>query len=367
MSHTTHKVVILGEGRVGKTSLVSRFVKGEFSPTEESTVQANMYNKKKVDIEGVKVDLSIWDTAGQERFHALGPIYYRNAAGAVLVYDITDADTFERVKNWIKELRQQVGDSIQIVICGNKGDMEKDRAVPVEKADSYAAGQNAKHFTTSAKMNMNVQEAFEAIAASILRSVAGGGGGGGGASVPKSRGKGRVKVDLGGGGGPAGPTAVATSEGNISGGSSKKKKKLAVVEDNEYSAYGSTGGSAGGGLGGDSSMDTYGYSGGGDAYSRGGGDGDDYRSGGKATGDENRNDDFYSGDETTTTSNSTSSTTKTQAHKQQQQQEQKERQESPSPASSPSKEKDQPKPIKLEDMKKREGGKDGKEKKKCPC
>lgn len=206
------KVVLLGEGRVGKTSLVSRFVKGKFSDTEESTVQANMYHKKKINIDGKVVDLSIWDTAGQERFHALGPIYYRNASGAVLVYDITDRDTLEKVKSWVRELKQVVGDNIQIVICGNKGDLEKDRAVEVDIAEAYARSQGASHFTTSAKMNMNVDEAFQQLAASILNSAEGSvSPRGSKPSAPKSRSN-RVKVDLSAGADGASSTAALQSD-----------------------------------------------------------------------------------------------------------------------------------------------------------
>jgi Ras-related protein Rab-21 len=198
-----YKVVLLGEGRVGKTSLVSRFVNDQFSDTEVSTVQANMYNKKRVSIDGKPVDISIWDTAGQERFHALGPIYYRNANGAVLVYDITDADTFDKVKMWIRELKKVVGDNIQIVICGNKSDMEKDRDVAVDFADKYAKQQGAQHFSTSAKMNMNVTEAFTALAAAIVKSSgsADAPGNGSGTSVkPPQKKKKGVMIDVDGSG-----------------------------------------------------------------------------------------------------------------------------------------------------------------------
>ena len=82
-----------------------------------------------MNIRGKRVNLSIWDTAGQERFHALGPIYYRDANGAVLVYDITDADSFTKVKAWIKELRKMLGNDISLAIAGNKIDLEKQRHV----------------------------------------------------------------------------------------------------------------------------------------------------------------------------------------------------------------------------------------------
>ncbi|KAJ8983845.1 hypothetical protein NQ317_016450 [Molorchus minor] len=103
------KVVLLGEGCVGKTSLVIRYVEDKFNSNHISTVQASFLNKK-INVDGTHINLSIWDTAGQEKFHALGPIYYRSSNGAVLVYDITDEDSFQKVKNWVKELRKNAGD-----------------------------------------------------------------------------------------------------------------------------------------------------------------------------------------------------------------------------------------------------------------
>ena len=101
------KVVLLGEGRVGKTSIVMRFTRDQFNDKQQSTINA-MYLDKQIKVNQKDVILNIWDTAGQERFHALGPIYYRDADGAILVYDITDAPSFEKVRTWIKELRKIV-------------------------------------------------------------------------------------------------------------------------------------------------------------------------------------------------------------------------------------------------------------------
>jgi small GTP-binding protein len=163
-----YKLVLLGDGRVGKTSLVSRFVDDRFTDGEVSTVQAKMFIKKRVVVDQVPVEVAIWDTAGQERFHALGPMYYRGANGAVLVYDVTDTDSFDRVKRWIKELRQTVGPSIQLVICGNKCDLERERTVELDVAAAYAERQGAQHFSTSAKLNVGVQDAFEALVRAVL-------------------------------------------------------------------------------------------------------------------------------------------------------------------------------------------------------
>ncbi|XP_053451585.1 ras-related protein Rab-21-like [Nycticebus coucang] len=115
---------------------------------------------KKLNIGGKRVNLAIWDTAGQERFHALGPIYYRDSNGAILVYDITDENSFQKVKNWVKELRKMLGNEISLCIVGNKIDLEKERHVSTQEAESYAESVGAKHYHTSAKQNKGIEELF---------------------------------------------------------------------------------------------------------------------------------------------------------------------------------------------------------------
>ncbi|KAJ8941336.1 hypothetical protein NQ318_004780 [Aromia moschata] len=163
------KVVLLGEGCVGKTSLVLRYVEDKFKANHVTTVQASFLNKK-INIDGTRVNLSIWDTAGQEKFHALGPIYYRSSNGAVLVYDITDEDSFQKVKNWVKELRKMLGTEICLVIVGNKIDLEKDRHVNLEEAETYAKNVGAMHFQTSAKLNKCVEEMFLALSEKMVEA-----------------------------------------------------------------------------------------------------------------------------------------------------------------------------------------------------
>merc|ERR1711862_959318 len=105
-----------------------------------TTIQAS-FLRKRLNISRSRVNLAIWDTAGQERYHALGPIYYRDADGAVIVYDITDATSFTRVQTWVKELRKVVGgeDSICINIVGNKIDLESKRQVVDKDVVHYAS------------------------------------------------------------------------------------------------------------------------------------------------------------------------------------------------------------------------------------
>ncbi|XP_026472927.1 ras-related protein Rab-21-like [Ctenocephalides felis] len=161
------KVVLLGEGCVGKTSLVLRYVEDKFNERHLSTLQASFLNKK-LKLDDKQINLAIWDTAGQERFHALGPIYYRASNGALLVYDITDEDSFQKVKNWVKELKKMLGSEIVLMIVGNKLDLEQDRNVSVEEAESYAAQVGAKHFQTSAKLNEGIEELFSSLTREML-------------------------------------------------------------------------------------------------------------------------------------------------------------------------------------------------------
>lgn len=152
------KVVLLGEGCVGKTSLFLRFTKNEFNDEHETTLQASYQNKRINLPDGRRANLALWDTAGQERFHSLGPIYYRDSNGAILVYDITDKNSFTRVQNWVKELRKMLGKEIILVIAGNKCDLEKQRVVSQAEAEQYAKDVGAHHFLTSAKQNKGITE-----------------------------------------------------------------------------------------------------------------------------------------------------------------------------------------------------------------
>lgn len=173
---------------MGKTSLMLRYVQNQFNDKHLTTIQASFLSKR-LTVDGVRVNLAIWDTAGQEKFHALGPIYYRDSnglpahtllahssrffflwtshthkhtteTGAILVYDITDRDSFDRVQNWVKELRKMLGEGIVLVIAGNKCDLERQRVVSLEEAEAYAKTVGAQHFSTSAKLSKGVSELF---------------------------------------------------------------------------------------------------------------------------------------------------------------------------------------------------------------
>ena len=130
-------------------------------------VQASFLTKK-LTLGNSRVQLAIWDTAGQERFHALGPIYYRDADAALLVYDITDRDSFNRVKNWVKELRKFVQREIVVVIAANKQDLARNQQIPDDESQEYAKSIKAGHFKTSAKAGKGVEQMFLHISRQLL-------------------------------------------------------------------------------------------------------------------------------------------------------------------------------------------------------
>eukprot|EP01103_Thecamoeba_quadrilineata_P003308 TRINITY_DN1309_c0_g1_i2.p1 TRINITY_DN1309_c0_g1~~TRINITY_DN1309_c0_g1_i2.p1 ORF type:complete len:157 (+),score=20.88 TRINITY_DN1309_c0_g1_i2:16-486(+) len=118
-----YKLVLLGEAGVGKSNLVLRYVQGQYQEHQESTIGAS-YLSHNLTIDDQLVKLDIWDTAGQERYRALAPMYYRSAHAAVIVYDVTNPDTFEKAKDWVKELHQTGANNVVIAIAGNKIDLE---------------------------------------------------------------------------------------------------------------------------------------------------------------------------------------------------------------------------------------------------
>lgn len=165
------KVVLLGDTGVGKSSLVLRFAQDTFKPFSESTIGASFMSKTvSNDSGGPPIKFQIWDTAGQEKYHSLAPMYYRGAAAAIVVYDITAKSSFTTLKNWVRELKSLGPENMVLSIAGNKSDLESKREVPTETAELYAQEIGAIYLETSAKNASNVSEIFAEISKRLPKS-----------------------------------------------------------------------------------------------------------------------------------------------------------------------------------------------------
>ena len=155
----------------GKSSLVLRFVKGDFHEYQESTIGAAFLTQT-VCANDRTIKFEIWDTAGQERYHSLAPMYYRGAAAAIIVYDIQSQSSFARAKSWVRELQRQGNASLIMALAGNKCDMADAREVERDEAEAYAAENGLFFMETSAKTAENVSELFHEIAVKLPRAAA---------------------------------------------------------------------------------------------------------------------------------------------------------------------------------------------------
>ncbi|XP_052727091.1 ras-related protein RHN1 isoform X2 [Vigna angularis] len=154
----------------GKTSLALRFVKGQFFPNQEPTIGAAFFTQI-LSLSEATVKFDIWDTAGQERYHSLAPMYYRGAAAAIVVYDISSVDTFVRAKKWVQELQTHGNQKAVMALVANKSDLEPKREVEAEVGEQFAQENGMFYMETSAKTAENINELFYEIAKRLARAL----------------------------------------------------------------------------------------------------------------------------------------------------------------------------------------------------
>jgi len=165
------KLLLIGDSGVGKTCILFRFSDDAFNTTFISTIGID-FKIKTIDLGGKRIKLQIWDTAGQERFHTITTSYYRGAMGIILVYDITNYKSFENISKWLRNIDEHASEDVEKLLIGNKCDVGPgERIVSHDKGREIANEHGIPFLETSAKTNINIDEAFHLLAGNILARV----------------------------------------------------------------------------------------------------------------------------------------------------------------------------------------------------
>ncbi|KYQ90381.1 Rab GTPase [Tieghemostelium lacteum] len=165
------KILLIGDSGVGKSCLLLRFADDSWTDTHISTIGVD-FKIKTLNLDNKVIKLQIWDTAGQERFRTITSSYYRGAQGIILVYDCTDQDSFNNVKQWMGEIERYACDSVNKLLVGNKTDLKNEKVVDTNQAKSFAESMGIPFIETSAKNATNVEECFVSMARDIKNRLA---------------------------------------------------------------------------------------------------------------------------------------------------------------------------------------------------
>ncbi|KJE92015.1 small GTP-binding protein Rab4 [Capsaspora owczarzaki ATCC 30864] len=164
------KFLVIGNAGVGKSCVLHSFLEGKFKQESSHTIGVE-FGSKIAKLGGKTVKLQIWDTAGQERFRSVTRSYYRGAAGALLVYDITNRESYNALANWLTDARTLASPDIVIILVGNKKDLEDDREVTFLEASRFAQENDILFLETSALTGENVDEVFMKCGRNILSKI----------------------------------------------------------------------------------------------------------------------------------------------------------------------------------------------------
>eukprot|EP01006_Ploeotia_vitrea_P054052 TRINITY_DN67842_c6_g4_i2.p1 TRINITY_DN67842_c6_g4~~TRINITY_DN67842_c6_g4_i2.p1 ORF type:complete len:203 (+),score=13.04 TRINITY_DN67842_c6_g4_i2:157-765(+) len=160
------KLLLIGDSGVGKSCLLLRFADDTYTESYISTIGVD-FKIRTVELDGKTIKLQIWDTAGQERFRTITSSYYRGAHGIIVVYDVTDAESFNNVKQWLHEIDRYASENVNKLLVGNKCDLASKRAVTFEQGKDFAESIGIEFLETSAKNATNVEKAFMTMSAQI--------------------------------------------------------------------------------------------------------------------------------------------------------------------------------------------------------
>jgi len=163
------KLIIIGDSSVGKSNILTKYLKDEFDPNSKATVGVE-FGTKKLKIKNKNLKIQIWDTAGQERYRSITSAYYKGAKGALIVYDITRKNTFENIDKWISDIKSNGDENVCIIIIGNKSDLEDKREVIKDEGIQKAKSFKAAFMETSALSGDNISKAFDEIIEQIFEN-----------------------------------------------------------------------------------------------------------------------------------------------------------------------------------------------------
>ena len=168
----TYKVLLLGDSSVGKTCFLKRYIDNTFQDAYLSTIGFDFKFKNVTLKDGKKVKIQLWDTAGQERFRTIAKSYYKGAHGIVLIYDVTSKRTYENIRKWLNQIKEEASSRISIILVANKIDCEEEREVTKEEGENLAKTSGLTLFEASAKDSINVNESFQDLIEKISEKYA---------------------------------------------------------------------------------------------------------------------------------------------------------------------------------------------------
>ncbi|XP_062511964.1 ras-related protein Rab-13-like [Corticium candelabrum] len=164
----TYKIVVIGEQNAGKTSIIRRFTENEFIPSHSNVATVGVdFKRKIVEIDGLRIMLHLWDTAGQERFHTITRLHFRGALGIIMVFDITNMESFHQLEYWVQRIRDEPMNKETLVVLGNKCDLSASRKVSASKAQAFVKNMGIRYYETSALTDVNITEAIVQLAKDI--------------------------------------------------------------------------------------------------------------------------------------------------------------------------------------------------------
>lgn len=164
------KLLIIGDSGVGKSSLMNRFSDNIFNETFINTIGVD-FKIRTINMDGKVIKLQIWDTAGQERFRTIVSSYYRGAHGIMVVFDITNKESFENIPMWCEEIKKYAAGSVKKILIGNKSDFDTKRQVAYSEAKELADSMNMTYIETSAKTALNVEKSFYDLASMLQNNM----------------------------------------------------------------------------------------------------------------------------------------------------------------------------------------------------